>query len=91
MKKNAKKKGFTLTEILVVVLMVSVLAAVVYPLYTKSMTKARAVEAINIVEMVRNKQLQKYARDKEYYDDFNSMGQITSNRSNEQAVARSYR
>lgn len=78
MKKRAFKKGFTLTEILVVTLIISVLAAVVYPLYTKAVTKSRAVEAINLLEMVRNKQIQKYARSGEYFGEFTSMGQLTN-------------
>ena len=75
--------GFTLTEMLVVVMVVSVLAAIAYPLYTKAATKSRAIEAINLLEMVRNKQLQKFARDKSYYSSFANMGQLTSNKSKE--------
>ncbi len=75
------KKGFTLTEVLVVVLIISVLAAIVYPMYTKSVTRSRAVEAMNLLEMVRNKQLQKFARDKEYYTDLSKVGQLTTDTS----------
>ncbi len=78
-----KSKGFTLTEILVVVMVVAVLAAVAYPLYTKAATKSRAIEAINLLEMVRNKQLSKYARDKVYYTTAGGLGQLTSNASQE--------
>ncbi len=82
---NNKKKcfGFTLTEMLVVVMVISVLAAIAYPLYTKASTKSRAVEAINLLEMVRNKQLQKFARDKAYYASFANIGQLTSNKDKE--------
>jgi type IV pilus assembly protein PilE len=75
------KKGFTLTEVLVVVLIISVLAAIVYPMYTKSITRSRAIEAINLLEMVRNKQLQKFARDQKYYTDLSKIGQLTSDSS----------
>ncbi len=75
------KRGFTLTEVLVVVLIISVLAAIVYPMYTKSVTRSRAVEAMNLLEMVRNKQLQKFARDKEYYTDLSKVGQLTTDTS----------
>jgi len=77
------KKGFTLTEMLVVVLIISVLAAIAYPLYTKTITKSRAVEAINLLEMVRNKQLVKFAKDREYYKEFSKMGQLTSDKDQE--------
>lgn len=76
--KSKSKKGFTLTEVLVVVLIISVLAAIVYPMYTKVITKSRAVEAINLLEMVRNKQLQKFAKDKAYYTAASGLGQLTS-------------
>ena len=74
------KKGFTLTEILVVVLVVAVLAAVAYPLYTKAITNARAVEAVNLIEIVKNKQIESYARNHAYYDKFADMGQFTTNK-----------
>lgn len=82
--KSKCKKGFTLTEVLVVILIISVLAAIVYPMYTKVITKSRAVEAINLLEMVRSKQLQKFARDKAYYTTVAGLGQLTS--SEEQSV-----
>ena len=78
-----KRKGFTLTEMLVVVLIISVLAAIAYPLYTKTVTKSRAVEAINLLEMVRNKQLEKFASSRQYYTDFSKMGQLTSDKAQE--------
>ena len=59
--KSKSRKGFTLSEMLVVVMVISVLAAIAYPIYTKAATKSRAIEAINLLEMVRNKQQQKYA------------------------------
>ena len=44
------KKGFTLVELLVVVLIVSVLSTVALPNYKKSMEKSRAAEAMNMVK-----------------------------------------
>ncbi len=81
--KSKGKRGFTLTEILVVVMIISVLTAIAYPLYTKAATKSRAIEAINLLEMVRNKQLQKFAKDKSYYSSFTNMGQLTVNKNKE--------
>ncbi len=80
-----KKHGFTLTEVLVVVLVISVLASIAYPMYTKSVTKSRAVEAINLLEMVRNKQLQRFAKDGHYSASFEGIGQITSDKGKEVA------
>ncbi len=79
--KNTKKskKGFTLTEVLVVVLIIGVISAIAYPVYTKSINKSRAVEAINLLEMVRNKQIANFARKGEYLPTFSNIGQLTSN------------
>ncbi len=79
--KNTKKskKGFTLTEVLVVVLIIGVISAIAYPVYTKSINKSRAVEAINLLEMVRNKQIANFARRGEYLPNFTGIGQLTSN------------
>lgn len=82
--KKQNKKGFTLTEVLVVVLVISVLAAIAYPMYMRSITKSKAVEAINLLEMVRNKQLQNFAKKGKYFTDFSGVNNLTSDAENEQ-------
>ncbi|MBR2865394.1 MAG: prepilin-type N-terminal cleavage/methylation domain-containing protein [Elusimicrobiaceae bacterium] len=48
------KKGFTLIEVLVVVVIVGVLASLALPTYRKSMEKARGTEAMNMVKAVND-------------------------------------
>ncbi|MDR0734138.1 MAG: prepilin-type N-terminal cleavage/methylation domain-containing protein, partial [Elusimicrobiota bacterium] len=81
---KASALGFTLAEVLVVVLVIAVLTAIAYPMYTRAITKSRAIEAINLLEMVRAKQIQNYARTRSYYNDFGKMGQLTTNKAKEQ-------
>ncbi|MDR0734770.1 MAG: prepilin-type N-terminal cleavage/methylation domain-containing protein, partial [Elusimicrobiota bacterium] len=84
--KKHSVRGFTLTEVLVVVLVIAVLTAIAYPLYTKAVSKSRAIEAVNLLEMVRAKQIAQYARTRSYYDDFSAMGQLTTNPAKETAT-----
>jgi len=62
MKEKAMKKGFTLLELMIVVAIVGVLAAVALPLYTEYMKKARTAEAKANIGDIRTAQLA-------YYDD----------------------
>lgn len=48
------KKGFTLVEMLVVVLIIGVLTAVALPNYTRSIEKSRATEAMNMIKSLND-------------------------------------
>lgn len=64
------KKGFTLMEMMVVVLIIAGLAAISYPLYTKSITKARVAEAFALSEIVREAQQRNLALSNTYFSAF---------------------
>jgi type IV pilus assembly protein PilE len=61
MKKN--EKGFTLAELLVVVLIIGVLTALSIPQYTKAVERARATEAMSLVKNI-NEAVYTYAAER---------------------------
>ncbi|MGN0023163.1 MAG: type IV pilin protein [Elusimicrobiaceae bacterium] len=74
------RKGFTLMEVLVTVIIVGVLAAIAYPVFSKSIAKARATEAVNLLEIVRSKQIKNFASRQTYVTDVNELGKLTNNK-----------
>ncbi len=61
-----KKKAFTLTELLVVVVIIGTLAAVVLPKFTQVLESRRTTEAENIMRAVRSEQEARCTLDKSY-------------------------
>ena len=52
LKKKLNKKGFTLAELLIVVAIIAVLAAIAIPVFSTQMEKAR--EAVDLAETVKD-------------------------------------
>lgn len=67
------KKGFTLTELLVVVLVIGVLAAIALPAYTKSVKKSRASDALNNLNIVSLKQQDYMLNNEKYAESFKDL------------------
>jgi prepilin-type N-terminal cleavage/methylation domain-containing protein len=68
-KKLFGKEGFTLIELMTVVIIVGVLAAVAVPLYRGQVKKAIASEGAALVGAVRSAQRVYYAENEAYTDD----------------------
>ncbi len=64
------KKGFTLMEMMVVVLIIVLLSSFAYPLYTKGIMKARIADAFSLAEIVREAQQRNFVLNKQYFSIF---------------------
>ncbi|MBR4591661.1 MAG: prepilin-type N-terminal cleavage/methylation domain-containing protein, partial [Elusimicrobiaceae bacterium] len=74
-----RKRAFTLTELLVVVIVIGVLAAVVLPKFSKIMETRKTTEAEEVMSAIRTEQERRCALDKPYYDDINKLANILPN------------
>jgi len=54
--KRKKQKGFTLAEILVIIIVIAVLAAIAMPIYTKAVMRSRASDALKVLSLASAKQ-----------------------------------
>ena len=67
------KKGFTLLELLVVVLLVGILGAIALPQYFNVLERQRAMEAMGILAAVEKAQVRYYAVNDAYATDFSNL------------------
>ena len=73
------RKGFTLIEVLVAVLIVGILASIAMPLYQKVVLKSRAAEAVNLLEMVKERQTAAISQSKTYIAKAADLQPLTTN------------
>ena len=60
------EQGFTLLELLMVVIIIGILAAVAIPQYLKTREKARMAEAISLLGQIRSSETRYYAENDNY-------------------------
>ncbi len=79
-KANNKKKAFTLTELLVVVIVIGVLSAAVLPKFSKVIETRKTTEAEELMASIRTEQEKRCALDKPYIaDDISRLNDIVKN------------
>lgn len=68
-----KQKGFTLLELLMVVIIIGVLATIALPQYLKFSEKARTSEALSILGQLRASEMRYYAQYSTYTTSFGAL------------------
>ena len=81
MKLNRKKKAFTLTELLVVVIVIGILSAAVLPKFNKVIETRRTTEAEELLTAIRTEQERRCTLDKPYAGYFEDLGDIIASKS----------
>lgn len=66
-------KGFTLVELLVVVLIIGVLVALAVPEYMKAVERSRLLETVTLLDSIAKAQRRKYMQINRFADDFTGL------------------
>jgi type IV pilus assembly protein PilE len=80
-------RGFTLTELAVVMLVVGILSAIAYPLYTQQVLKARRGDALSLITAATQAQERYRMSRSTYTDDLTVLGIDASKISNHYSLA----
>ena len=77
-KQNKNKRAFTLTELLIVVIVIGVLSAVTLPKFTRVIENRKVTEAEEMMSAVRTEQERRCAMDKPYTLNFANLSDVVS-------------
>ena len=83
---SKKRKAFTLTELLIVVVIIGVLSAVVLPKFTKVLETRKTTEAEAMMAAVRNEQEARCSISKNYTADLSKLASL-----NKQSDTKNYK
>jgi prepilin-type N-terminal cleavage/methylation domain-containing protein len=67
------RTGFTLTELLIVVVIIGILATLALPMFIKSVEKARAGEAVTNLNLIKAAQKIYFLENREFSEDIESL------------------
>jgi len=71
---QARPRGFSLIELMIVVAIIAILAAVAYPSYQNSITKSRRSDGITIINQVLQAQERYFTQNMTYTSDLTDLG-----------------
>lgn len=74
MSRHKQQAGFTLIEILIVVAIVGILAAIAVPNYSSYMIDGRRTDAITFLSEVAGEQIRYFSDNNQYADDMKELG-----------------
>lgn len=69
-----RSRGFTLIELMIVVVVIAILAAIGYPAYQDQVRKSRRTEAKSALQDAMNRQERHYTTDNTYTTDMTDLG-----------------
>jgi type IV pilus assembly protein PilE len=70
---NIKYKGFTLIEVMIVVVIIGILAAIAYPSYTRYVAQSTRAEGLSALMRLANLQEQYYLDNRKYTTDLSEL------------------